>query len=335
MQQGPAGQEMMQGLLAGIKAYQDHPYKPHDPWPVCWQAGEVALHAVSDTPQGVPLVCIPSMINRSSILDITPERSFVRFMGQGDDLPVYLLDWGESAQDTDQADMDAVLLKRLIPALEQFDKPVHALGYCMGGTLLLAAAQLRPDLFASITLLASPWDFHRGDPAMRLLVQGMSPGAFTMMAQQGKLGGLWTQSLFAALEPEKTARKFSSFAKRAPDDPEAITFVAVEDWLNDPVDLPAGIARACIQDWYVLNAPANGSWKVAKTVIDPSGIICPVLVVAGMRDKLVPPESSAVLTDIVQRGELLKADFGHIGLIASKDAPQQIWSPVKKWILSQ
>ncbi len=336
MQQGEDGQAMMQDLLAGIKAYQDHPYKRQEGGlPVLWQQEEATLSG-DEIQKGRPhLMCIPSLINRSSILDITPERSFLRFMRDEEKLGISLLDWGESARDDGQGSPEDLILKRLIPALENPGTPVHVLGYCIGGTLLLAAAQLRPDLFASITLLASPWDFHAGDPSMRLLVQTASPGAFTMMAQQGKLGGLWTQSLFAALEPEKTARKFASFAARAPEDPEAAVFVAVEDWLNDPVDLPGGIARTCIQDWYGLNGPAKGQWKVGKTVIDPAKINCPVLIVTGARDKLVPPESSTVLQHIVPGAKLLQEDFGHIGLMASKAAPQQIWQPIKNWILAQ
>ncbi len=323
MQQGEQAQEMLQDFLSGIKAYQTHSHRRDvGDLPEFWRAGEVTLSGNKDS----HILVVPSLINRSAILDLSEEHSFVRF------LEAALLDWGSSMQDGAQADFDTLISERLIQALEQYERPVHVIGYCMAGTLLMAAAQIRPDLFASLTLLAAPWDFHAGDPSIRLLVQTMSLGAFSMIAQQGHLGHLWTQSLFASLEPDKTLRKYAAFAGKEKDSAEAQIFVAVEDWLNDPVDLPGDIARACIQDWYTLNRPAEGSWSVLGTEIDPAQVKCPVLIVAGNRDKLVPPQASTVLADKVQHCDVVQEDFGHIGLMASQKAPQQIWGPIKKWI---
>ena len=312
---GANAPDKVEAILRGIKAYQTHPYQRGKlGLPEFWREGQVSLSGARD----INRVAVPSFINRSTILDIHGQRSFVRA------LEANLLDWGVSIEDPAQNDLETLIKERLFPALEQAGKPVHAIGYCLGGTLLLSAAALNPRLFASLTLIAAPWDFHAGDQSMRLLVQSLSPGAFGMMAAQNRLPGIWTQSLFAALDPAKTARKFEAFGDMDQGSPKAEIFVAVEDWLNDPVDLPSAIARTCIQDFYFLNK--------LKQETDLHKIECPVLVVTGKKDKLVPPESSQALLSVLKNAQGLEVDFGHIGLLASNNAPQQIWAPIQKWI---
>ena len=130
----------LQDFFKGIQKYQAHDFKRVMPeLPVVWQQGEARLVSAQQdaTKHLTPVVLVPSMVNKSDILDLLADRSLLRFLAaQGFDS--YLLDWGRPSEDAGQADADTAMAERLIPAIESLGKPVLLLGYCMGG--LFAAA---------------------------------------------------------------------------------------------------------------------------------------------------------------------------------------------------
>jgi polyhydroxyalkanoate synthase len=326
--------QTLQSFFAGIQKYQKHPFKRvMPPLETVWRAGEVRLFAATATGavrHPVPVVLIPSMVNKSDILDLSPDRSMVRWLAaQG--FAVYLLDWGQSVQDAGQADFDTAMVQRLLPALESLGGPLHLLGYCMGGLFAAATAILRPDLVRGVLMLAAPWNFHDALGAMKARISLMKPMALPYMKQYNILPENWMQAVFATLDPESGIRKFSNFAAMAEDDPRAAMFVAVEDWLNEGVDLPAGIAKTCMEEWYEQNRPANGTWQVCGELVRAGDIRVPTFVVAARDDKIVPPDSAMAFADQRLKGERLLCSTGHIGLIAGSKVVDAVWKPAANW----
>jgi poly(3-hydroxyalkanoate) synthetase len=327
------------GMMAGIAAYQAHPFRREvAAAEEIWRLGEASLlhfpRAAKKKKRGGVFI-VPSMINRSVILDLLPEKSFVQWMsGQGFD--VFMLDWGKPVKDSDMAEMDGVITERLLPAMEfaarESGGAVHAIGYCMGGTLLAAGAALSPKILRSAVFLASPWDFHAGDRALASLIQAGAPAAEAMIAQSGFLPAEWIQSVFAAINAERTVTKFAGFAAQ---DDEAATriFVAVEDWLNEGVDLPAGVARTCLHEWYGGNAPGRGAWEVDGVKVDMAEVGVPALVVASARDRLVPAESSLAMADVLPHAETLQPEIGHIGMMTGRECESAVWKKVAAWLV--
>ena len=331
--------ETFRDLLAGIKKYQLHPYeRTLEPLPVVWEKGQVRLFAAQAATKAKgrrPLVVIPSMINASSILDLMEGRSFVRWMAAHQDRDVLLLDWGNSIEDAGQQSLDDLVMRRLNPALDyvvaEYGGPVHALGYCMGGVLLLAAAlsgQKQADRFTSLGFLATPWDFHAGDRSLQRRVVLSAPAGQAYIAQKGYLPASWVQSVFASLDPFLSARKFSAFAALDDADEKARRFVAVEDWLNDSVDLPGAVAQSCMQDWFECNRTGQGQWYVCGQRIVPEDVEGPGIVVTAAKDRLVTPESSRALAEKLEDARLIECDTGHIGLLAGDRAPDMVWTPI-------
>ncbi len=279
---------------------------------------------------------MPSLINRSHILDLLAEKSFTRWLaGQGID--VYLLDWGAPAQDKGLSSMTDVVNGALVPALEyaaarHTQGRFHALGYCMGGTLLAAALLQTGAAISSAVFLASPWDFHAGDRILADQVRVGTPAAIQMFERSDVLPVSWIQSVFAAVNADRAMRKFSEFALMDQDSPRARLFVAVEDWLNDGVDLPRDIALSCIRGWYGENGPARREWQAGGRVVDATKIDIPALVVAAARDRLVPAESALALGDVLPRCTVMLPDCGHIGMMTGTKAQQTVWEPVRDWM---
>lgn len=319
-------------MMEGIKKYQLHPYVRTMTEPsAIWQEGEVRLlhYPEQGGKQKGAVFVVPSMINRATILDITQSQSFVRWMaGQG--YGVYVLDWGQSIQDAGQKNFDALFSDRIQPALkyaaEHSSQKLHIAGYCMGGILAAAAAQLYEEYCASLTLLATPWDFQGGEEHLAHWVQFWAPVGLSSILQFGYLPSDWIQTVFASLDPFQTAKKFAAFAEMSEEDPKAEIFVAVEDWLNDPVHLPGELARVCIKDWFADNICMQGNWKVLGQAIAPIHIHVPVLVVASRNDRLVPYDSAAAfLQEDKDNIQLYEASCGHIGFMASMSSRETIW----------
>lgn len=331
------GKALLAAMFEGIKRYQDHPFaRVVPPLPVVWAEGQARLFHAAATDARASVFIVPSMINRSYILDLLPGKSFVRWLAtQGID--AYLLDWGEPANDPAMTDMEGAITRRLLPALRAAcaaspHAPV-ALGYCMGGTLLAGALALDRAGLAGVAFLASPWDFHGGDRKLAAQVQMGTPAALQLMETRAALPVNWIQSVFAAVNEERTVHKFADFAAMDPDSDAARLFVAVEDWLNDGLDLPAGLARACICDWYGENAPGRGVWRLGGEVVDPRAFDLPALVIAPQRDRLVPVDSAHALAQLLPQVTVITPDCGHIGMMTGRNAERAVWESVASWIL--
>lgn len=364
--QAYAAPEKMRSMLRGIKLYQEHKYSArHDEsLQTVWQketarvlycaaknlqqeeAARGDKAAVNDCGAKPPtLFIIPSMINRADILDLQPEFSFVRWMAQ-QGIDVYLLDWGTPIENLSMTDMDGALANFAIAALEDLfgqgegdsgraaKKPfVHALGYCMGGTFLAAAAQHCQGLLRSATFLAAPWDFHAGDRHLTNGILAGLPAALQMIGVKGALPAKWIQSVFASVQVERAIQKFVDFAAMDQDSDKAKRFVAVEDWLNNGLDMPQHIAECCLLQWYRDNRTAKGLWHALGAEITPQQLSMPCLVVASDMDRLVPLESSLALAQQIPDCSIVQPDYGHIGMMTSRNAPQEVWPLLRDWVL--
>lgn len=331
-----ASEAEQRAMIEGLKLYQAHPFRRSElERDVLWQSGCVTLRHIPAQGQH-HLLLIPSMINRSIILDLLPERSFARWLAaQGID--VHILDWGDPAHDPGQQNIDNVLLEKLMPCLSFLKKKYgsyDALGYCMGGTLLAGAVQLKPPGLNKVIYLASPWDFHAGNRQLQQQVVMGTASALQMTEAGRALPSHWVQSVFAAVNAQRNIHKFADFAKLEQDSDQARLFVALEDWLNDGVDLPAALARTCVVDWYGQNKPVQGGWQIGGQVVDPAATVNPVLVVASSTDRLVPEESSHALARLIPGAALLQSQCGHIGMMSSRRAEADVWQPLYDWIVA-
>jgi polyhydroxyalkanoate synthase len=320
-------------FLAGLQAYWRHPYRRRmaEP-PTLWSEGSTRLLDYG-SPGGVPLLAVPSLINRAYILDLAPGRSLLRHLA-GQNLRPLLVDWGRPGPCERRMTLDGYVMGPLAGALAAARRaggaPPLLLGYCMGGLLATALAVRRPEQIAGLALLATPWDFHAGalPEALRgLLARAAQAG--------GLLGGLpveLMQSLFAGIDPQGVARKFARFGELQPDAAEAEGFVAIEDWLNDGVPLGAGAAEDCLRGWYGENRPARGRWRIGGAAVLPERVGVPCLVAIPTRDRIVPPASAVALAARLPAATLLRPQGGHVGMVAGGRAREQLWTPLAAWL---
>jgi len=327
-------------LIAGIAAYRRHPYARAlaDP-PVVWVEGGSRLldygATAPDRAAGPVLLVVPSLINRAYVLDLMEEASFLRWLAARGMRPL-LLDWGwpgEAERRFGLTDVIAGRLERaLVAAAAIAGERVVMVGYCMGGLLALASALRRPELVRAFAALATPWDFHAGDPARARVAASLLPLFEPLMAFHDALPVDALQVLFTALDPYGVAAKYRAFGRLAQDSARARLFVALEDWLADGVPLAAPIARECLGGWYGRNEPARLAWNVAGLPVDPRALAVPAFVAVPGRDRIVLPEGARPLARLIPKAVLHEPCSGHIGMVAGSGAEAALWRPFASWM---
>ena len=323
------------GFAAGLAAYHRHPFRRSATRArVVWRRGAVRLLDYG-LGGGSAVLVIPSLINRYYVLDLLPERSFLRHLAEQGLRPL-VVDWGEpgavergfTLTDYIAGPLDAAAVK----ARELAGAPIAILGYCMGGLLALALALHRPADTAGLALLATPWDFHAERPAQAQLLGELAQWLPVFFGSSEPLPVAVIQMLFLALDPLLAERKFIRFSTLDPAGAAARGFVALEDWINDGVPLAHQVALECAGSWYRDNAPARGAWQIDGRPVWPGDVTVPSLVVLPRRDRIVPPRSAAPLATAIPGASALRPPFGHIGMMASAEAPEAVWQPIADWL---
>ena len=331
---------------AGVAAYQAQraTLSPPRPGRILAELGAARLidysHRGGAAREGSVILLIPSLINRATILDLAPERSLVDFLTRQGLRPM-VLDWGSpAAAEVDFSLSDYIgryLREGLARAVaENGGAPVTVLGYCMGGLLALAAAQLFSAQVALLVLLATPWDFHC-DSRLTARLRANLPALERLIEQEKGLSVDTIQGLFYSLDPFLVVQKYCQVGASLEsggglDSPALVDFARLEDWLNDGVPLVQRVAHETLRDWYGRNTALRLEWRVCDTVIDPSQVSQPTLAIIPSRDRIVPPASSLALTRALPQAEVLSPEIGHVGMMASPRAQSTVWQPLVKWL---
>ena len=320
------------GLIRGIAAYRRHPYQRSlaDP-PVLWAEGSSRLLDYGG--EGPLLLVVPSLINRAYVLDLAAERSMLRFWAGNGVHPV-LLDWGWPGPEERRFSLTDYVAGRLARALAALPAPAILVGYCMGGLLALAAALRTPWLVRGLMLLATPWDFHAGNPAAVHMARAAALQLAPVLAA-GTLPVDALQAMFAQQAAAGVAARYRAFPSLDPGSERARMFVALEDWLADGVPLAGPVAAECIGGWYGENTPAAGQWRIDGAVVDPAALQAPTLVALPDRDRIVPPESAMALALAIPGAARLQPAGGHVGMVAGERARAELWLPALDWLRAQ
>jgi polyhydroxyalkanoate synthase len=325
----------MGGMVDGIRLYQAHPvHRTSALSDSCWRQGAAGMTDFGGT--GQPAVLVPSLVNRSHVLDLDEGASLCRWLAAQGVVRPFLLDWGAPGEVERAFGLAGYVNGPLRAALTHVrdiaGAPIPLLGYCMGGNIALAAAQAWPEDVSALALLATPWDFHADISAPAKLFAESMPSWRPVLDAYGEMPVDLLQSFFAALDPGLAQRKFARFATMDMDGPEARKFVLLEDWLNDGPPLAARVAMETIGGWFGDNNTALGRWVIDGQVIDPAKVDCPAFAAIPANDRIVPPGSAMPLADRLRNVTVLEPRAGHIGMVVSGKAEGELWRPLNDWL---
>ena len=252
---------------------------------------------------GPAVVLVPSLINPPDVLDLDQTVSLANAVAAMD-RHVLLLDWGPASERA-HLDLAGHVEQLLLPLLRDLPAPPALVGYCLGGTMAIAAANLIH--VDRVVTLAAPWTFsaypQESRDSLRALWQSAKGTAQSLRALPMEL----LQSAFWSLDPSRTVAKFADFADLDGDSAKAQQFVTLEDWANQGEPLPYPAARELIEDLFGRDLPGSGEWRIGgKTMSD--RLQCPILNVTASGDRITPAASAPA-------GETVRIGSGHVGMI--------------------
>lgn len=296
-----------------------------------WQKKDCALIGSKDllSDRGKKIVLLlPSLINGAGIFDLAPQHSFYTYLIQQGFCPV-IFDWGASTiskadEILEQLSRDYVGAAITFLGQQRSEMPV-VLGYCLGGVMSVLAQQALQEggetSRSRLILLATPWDFSKESQ----ITKGWAQNLYQIsLKQHGIVPPDIMPSYFASLDPSYTLQKYLEFnaAQRL----DAEIFVAVEDWANAVQLLGWDILRDILERFYINNTLSD--MRLHEDIQNN----CQTLIVVAKKDRIVASESALGAKKAFVKSELLQPDLGHVGLMASRRAPQALWQDLADWI---
>jgi len=310
--------ELARDALAGLRAYEIAKRRPRPAAkPEIARIGGVCIRDYGGA--GPPAVMVPSLINPPRILDLDGQVSLasaISRMGRR----ALLLDWGDASARSD-LDVAGHIEQRLAPLLRELGEPAALIGYCLGGTMGIAAANLVS--CERVVTLACPWNFSRYPESSRAALKDMWRHSQAPAQALGALPMEVLQAAFWSLDPERTVKKFASFGRLDPASAEAERFVELEDWANEGEPLPYSAAKEMIEDLFGRDLPGSGEWIVGgRAVRDELDV--PLLNLTAEHDRIAPASTAP-------DGQTIGIPSGHVGMIVGK-AREKLHAELKRFL---
>jgi polyhydroxyalkanoate synthase len=256
----------------------------------------IQYQPTTETVLRTPLLIVPPWINKFYILDLKPEKSYVKWcVDQG--ITVFLISWVNPDKTLGQKTFDDYMKEGPLAAMDAIEKAtgelkVHTAGYCVGGTLLATTlawlAEKRRQRVTSATFFAAQVDFtHAGDLLVFVDEDQISALERDMQAS-GVLEGSKMAMAFNMLRSNDLIWSYvvSNYLKgKAPSSFDLL------HWNSDATRMPAANHSFYLRNCYLENRLSTGSMVLDNTLLDLAKVKVPVYNLATKEDHIAPAES--------------------------------------------
>jgi polyhydroxyalkanoate synthase len=287
----------------------------------------------TDTVLKRPLLIIPPWINKFYILDLNPEKSFIRFaVSQG--LTVFIISWVNPDTRHRNKGFEAYMREGIFAALDAIEKAtgeskVTAIGYCIGGTLLAMTlaymAHTGDKRIASASFFTTQTDFSQAGDLRVFVDEDRLRALEKKMSATGYLDASGMASAFNMLRPEDLIWSFvvNNYLKGKP--PLAFDLLA---WNSDSTRMTAANHLAYLRHCYLENRLAKGKAKFGGKPLDLSKVTIPIYHLATREDHIAPAKSVFIGAKLLGgKVRFVLAGSGHIaGVVNPAGKPKyQYW----------
>ncbi len=243
-----------------------------------------------------PLLIVPPWINKFYILDLRPEKSFIKWcVDQG--LTVFVISWVNPDKRLGEKTFEDYMKQGPLTAMDIIERAtgeltVHTMGYCVGGTLLATTlawlAEKRRVRAISATFLAAQVDFTHAGDLMVFVDEDQIAALERTMSVEGVLEGSKMAMAFNMLRSNDLIWSYvvNNYLKGKP--PAAFDLL---HWNSDATRMPAANHSYYLRNCYLDNKLSAGSMVIDNTRLDLSKIKIPIYNLATREDHIAPAES--------------------------------------------
>ncbi len=284
-----------------------------------------------------PLLIVPPWINKFYVLDLAPEKSFIKWcVDQG--LTVFCISWVNPDGRLAQKSFEDYVREGPLAALDAIkeatgEDKVHTIGYCVGGTLLAVTladmAARHDDRVVSATLFAAQVDFtHAGD--LKVFVDEEQVAFIEKkMAEHGYLEGSAMASVFNMLRSNDLVWPYviGNYLKGKAPFPFDLLY-----WNSDATRMPAANHSFYLRNCYLDNKLSKGKVVLGNTQIDLKAVKVPIYNLATREDHIAPAKSVMVGSKCFGGDvRFVVAGSGHIAGVINPPAKRkyQYWTGPK------
>ena len=243
-----------------------------------------------------PLLIVPPWINKFYILDLKPEKSFIKWcVDQG--TTVFVISWVNPDKSLGAKTFDDYMKEGPLAAMDAIERAtgelkVHTMGYCVGGTLLASTlawlAEKRRVRVTSATLLAAQVDFTNAGDLLVFVDEDQVSALERDMQASGVLEGSKMAMAFNMLRSNDLIWSYvvSNYLKGQP--PSAFDLL---HWNSDATRMPAANHSYYLRNCYLENRLSTGSMVLDNTLLDLSKVKIPIYNLATREDHIAPADS--------------------------------------------
>ncbi|HEU5019407.1 MAG TPA: class I poly(R)-hydroxyalkanoic acid synthase [Pseudolabrys sp.] len=244
----------------------------------------------------VPLLIVPPWINKYYILDLTPEKSFIKWCIDNG-VTVFVISWVNPEPELSGKGFEEYMREGVLTAMDQIaamtgERKVHAIGYCVGGTLLAVTlawlAAKRRSRVISATFFTAQVDFAYAGDLLVFVDEERIKQLEKHMREQGYLEASRMANAFNLLRSNDLIWPYvvSNYLKGKTPYPFDILF-----WNSDATRMPAANHSFYLRNCYLNNRLTKGEMEVAGAKLDLKKIKVPVYNLATREDHIAPAKS--------------------------------------------
>ncbi|MGA7995233.1 MAG: class I poly(R)-hydroxyalkanoic acid synthase [Bradyrhizobium sp.] len=243
-----------------------------------------------------PLLIVPPWINKFYILDLKPEKSFIKWcVDQG--ITVFVISWVNPDKNLGAKTWEDYMKEGPLAAMDIIERAtgemkVHTMGYCVGGTLLATTlawlAEKRRVRVTSATFLAAQVDFTHAGDLLVFVDEDQISALERDMQESGILEGSRMAMAFNMLRSNDLIWSYvvSNYLKGQP--PSSFDLL---HWNSDATRMPAANHSYYLRNCYLENRLSTGSMVLDNTLLDLSKVKVPVYNLATREDHIAPADS--------------------------------------------
>jgi polyhydroxyalkanoate synthase subunit PhaC len=243
-----------------------------------------------------PVLIVPPWINKFYILDLTPEKSFIKWcVAQG--LTVFVISWVNPDAHLAKKGFEDYMRDGPLAALDVIERVtgernVNTIGYCVGGTLLattLAYTASKGDQrIASATFFAAQVDFTHAGDLMVFVDEEQITAREREMDERGYLEGKKMATAFNLLRSNDLIWPYviNNYLKGKEPAPFDLLY-----WNSDATRMPAANHSFYLRNCYLENRLSKGDMVIGNVKLNLKSVRVPVYNLATREDHIAPAKS--------------------------------------------